>query len=100
VITLNVNYTGQPEEIQVAEDDVITFPRGLVGCADWRRFVLLSDDEAPGLHILQSLATSPSSISWSPIRASSPRPTTPASAATISGASNWPGQRTPPCSAR
>jgi flagellar assembly factor FliW len=52
---VHVNYTGQPEELTVAEAEVITFPHGLVGCADWRRFVLLSEEEAPGLHILQSL---------------------------------------------
>jgi flagellar assembly factor FliW len=39
----------------VTDDQIITFPSGLVGCADWRRFVLLSDDEAPALHVLQSL---------------------------------------------
>lgn len=55
VITLRVNYTGEPEELHITEDQIITFPRGLVGCGDWRRFVLLSDDETPGLHILQSL---------------------------------------------
>jgi flagellar assembly factor FliW len=43
------------EEIHVDEDEVITFPQGLVGCADWRRFVLLSDDETLGLHILHCL---------------------------------------------
>lgn len=55
MITLEVNYTGTPETLHIAEEEIITFPQGLVGCADWRRFVLLSDDEAPGLHILHCL---------------------------------------------
>lgn len=52
MITLHITHHGQPEVLHVTEDEVITFPQGLVGCASWRRFVLLSDDEAPGLHVL------------------------------------------------
>lgn len=55
MITLQINYTGQPQHLLISEDEVITFPRGLVGCAEWRRFVLLSDEENQGLHILQCL---------------------------------------------
>ena len=31
---------------QIAEDYAISFPEGLVGCPDWKRFVLLIDDNA------------------------------------------------------
>jgi flagellar assembly factor FliW len=55
MLTLHVSYGGQAEELEVAEEDVLTFPNGLVGCNEWRRFVLLSEEEVPGLHILQSL---------------------------------------------
>jgi flagellar assembly factor FliW len=55
MITLTVNYSGQPEELHITNEQIITFPGGLVGCADWRRFVLLSDEETANLHILQSL---------------------------------------------
>jgi flagellar assembly factor FliW len=39
----------------VSEEAVITFPAGLVGCADWQRFIVLDDEQAPGLHVMQSL---------------------------------------------
>jgi flagellar assembly factor FliW len=48
-------------EVHLAEPtepvaDALVFPTGLVGCADWKRFVLISDDEtALPLAYMQSL---------------------------------------------
>jgi flagellar assembly factor FliW len=40
----------------VPADDIITFPTGLVGQPDWKRFVLLTiDEEEAGVGLLQSL---------------------------------------------
>jgi flagellar assembly factor FliW len=36
---------GQTTPGTTAEDAAIVFPDGLVGCPDWKRFVLLVDDE-------------------------------------------------------
>jgi flagellar assembly factor FliW len=55
VLTVHLTHHGMPTTLAVSDDEVISFPLGLVGCAHWRRFVLLSDDEAPGLHILSCL---------------------------------------------
>lgn len=52
---LVVKYKGEENVLEVQEEDVITFPDGLVGFGDWRRFVLLEDpDEAP-VAVLQSV---------------------------------------------
>ena len=43
-----VKYKGEEQVLQFEDKDIISFPRGLVGFADWRRFLLLEDpDEAP-----------------------------------------------------
>jgi flagellar assembly factor FliW len=40
----------------VPHDDIITFPTGLVGQPDWKRFVLLTiDEEEAGVGLLQSI---------------------------------------------
>src|SRR6266849_8944681 len=47
-----VNLTEPTEPVA----DALVFPTGLVGCADWKRFVLISDDEtALPLAYMQSL---------------------------------------------
>lgn len=52
---LSVKYKGDEQVLPVKEDDIILFPKGLVGFSQWRRFVLLEDpDEAP-IGVLQSL---------------------------------------------
>jgi len=55
MLTVHLTHQGRPTTMDVSDDEVILFPLGLVGCADWRRFVLFSDDQAPGLHILSCL---------------------------------------------
>ena len=55
MLQLTINQDTLPETIEITDDEIITFPNGLVGCAAWRRFVLLSDDEIPGLHTFYCL---------------------------------------------
>lgn len=52
---LAVRYKGEDQVLQIEEDDVISVPSGLVGFADWRRFVLLEDTEEPSVGVLQCL---------------------------------------------
>ncbi|MCC6628067.1 MAG: flagellar assembly protein FliW [Chloroflexi bacterium] len=55
MLTAHQTYPGQPATRTVSDDAVISFPLGLVGCAHWRRFVLLFDDHTPSLHLLSCL---------------------------------------------
>ncbi len=50
---LVVKYKGEEQVLQFEDKDIISFPRGLVGFADWRRFVLLEDPEEAPVAILQ-----------------------------------------------
>jgi flagellar assembly factor FliW len=50
--------TATIEHLALASDHAIVFPEGLVGCHDWKRFVLLVDDDTDGalpVAVLQSL---------------------------------------------
>jgi flagellar assembly factor FliW len=50
--------TATTELLPAAEDHAIVFPDGLVGCQDWKRFVLMVDDDTSGalpVAVLQSL---------------------------------------------
>jgi len=50
--------TATTELLPAAEDHAIVFPDGLVGCQDWKRFVLMVDDDTDGavpVAVLQSL---------------------------------------------
>lgn len=42
-------------EIHIEEDKVITFPSGLIGFGDYRRFLLLEDEEGSPFWYLQSV---------------------------------------------
>lgn len=52
---LLVNYKGEEQVLQVEDTDVISFPNGLVGFAQWRRFVLLEDPEELPVAVLQCI---------------------------------------------
>jgi hypothetical protein len=60
VIALSVSTNGLPRALQVADEEALASPGGLVGCGAWRRLVLPSDDETPGLHIVTTRAGPPS----------------------------------------
>jgi len=46
----------EPDELpSMPEEAMITFPDGLIGCEDWRRFVLLETETSGALNLLQSL---------------------------------------------
>jgi len=50
--------TATTELLSTADDHAIVFPDGLVGCQDWKRFVLMVDDDTDGalpVAVLQSL---------------------------------------------
>lgn len=52
---LIIRYDGEEQVLKVRDEDMITFPQGLVGFPQWNRFVLLEDpDEAP-LIVLQCI---------------------------------------------
>lgn len=54
-IELSVTYNGQRQTLEVDDEKIILFPEGLVGFAEWRRFVLLEDPNEAPLGILQCL---------------------------------------------
>ncbi len=54
-IELLISHNGEDQVLQVEDRDIISFPQGLVGCPEWKRFVVLEDpDEAP-IGMLQCL---------------------------------------------
>lgn len=50
-MTINTRRFGQ---VEVSEEDVVTFPEGLVGLSRFKRFVMLRDPESANLVWLQS----------------------------------------------
>lgn len=50
---LIISYDGEQRVVKVEEDEVVTFPEGLIGFADVRQFVLLDDPEVPPVTVLQ-----------------------------------------------
>jgi flagellar assembly factor FliW len=55
VFTDDLSHETWPADLDLPSHAIITFPHGLIGCEQWRRFALRSDDEAAGLHLLISL---------------------------------------------
>ena len=52
---LLVNYKGEEQVLQVEDTDVISFPSGLIGFSQWRKFVLLEDPEELPIAVLQCI---------------------------------------------
>ncbi|MDA8189249.1 MAG: flagellar assembly protein FliW [Dehalococcoidales bacterium] len=50
---LVVTYKGEEKALHIHDKDIISFPSGLVGFQEWRRFVLLDDPEEAPLAVLQ-----------------------------------------------
>jgi len=55
VTTLTISESGNEKAVQVSEEEIISFPEGLVGCESWRRFVLLADPENDAVSLLQDV---------------------------------------------
>jgi flagellar assembly factor FliW len=54
--TAATSFDMSPSESSDSPTDALMFPGGLVGCADWKRFVLISDEGTPlQLAYMQSL---------------------------------------------
>ncbi len=54
-IELDIVRGDEQQRSRVRREDIIQFPGGLVGCEDWKRFVLLESDEDNLIGVLYNL---------------------------------------------
>lgn len=52
---IEIDRAGEKQTLRVAEHEVVCFPGGLVGCPDWRRFVLIQHEDDSLVGVLHCL---------------------------------------------